>query len=395
VASAGSYYVHRALVHYYLGEHEEAGRYLAGVRRYLSGLTDNVLKRQWHVFLALNALKLYEKREGEKNKEALLAEITPFIEKIKTWAALGPLLKPYLAFLYAERERVLGDFKEARSLYLDAIAIAHEQKYTLLEGHLNECLGEFLLQAGQRTERVYFVEAARLYRKCRAERKELNLAAKYPDYFEEEKFLPLSAMDVEAASVRALPDLDFNYLIKSSLAISAEKDQDAMVRKIMTVALESSGAQHGCLVIGEDGNLLVRAETRATESATTPPVPDSHRALQKLEDSQDICKAIVRYVYRTGEHLILSSAAHEGPFKDNPEVQALQLRSVLRLPLTRQATTVGMLYLENQLSDAVFTAEKTQMTELLMLQASILLENARLTENLHRFTPSMMQKNEG
>ena len=60
IASAGSYYVHKALVHYYLGEHEQAQHYLLGVRKYLSGLTDNVLKRQWHVFQVLNALKLYE-----------------------------------------------------------------------------------------------------------------------------------------------------------------------------------------------------------------------------------------------------------------------------------------------------------------------------------------------
>jgi hypothetical protein len=50
IASAGSYYVHLALVHYYLGEHERAEEALVKVERYLSGLTDNVLKRQWHVF---------------------------------------------------------------------------------------------------------------------------------------------------------------------------------------------------------------------------------------------------------------------------------------------------------------------------------------------------------
>lgn len=384
IASAGSYYVHRALVHYYLGEHEEAGRYLAGVRRYLSGLTDNVLKRQWHVFLVLNALKLYERQGQQKDEQALLAQITPLIEKIERWAAFGPLLKPYLAFLYAERERVLGDFKEARGLYLDAINLAHAQRYTLLEGHLNESLGEFLLQAGQRNERVYLVEAARLYRKCRAERKELNLVSRYPDYFEEEKLQTSTTVDLETAPARTLPNLDFNYLIKSSLAISAEKNQDAMVRKIMTVALESSGAQHGCLILDEEGELVVRAETRAGEAADALAGAEAH-ASPKLEDTRDVCKAIVRYVYRTGERVMLDSAAQEGSFKDNMEVQALQLRSVLCLPLRRQAETVGMLYLENSLSDGVFTAEKSQMTELLMLQAAILLENARLAEGLDRF----------
>jgi hypothetical protein len=50
-----------------MGEHEQAQRYFAGVRRYLSGLTDNVLKRQWNVFLALNLLKLHESGAGPRS----------------------------------------------------------------------------------------------------------------------------------------------------------------------------------------------------------------------------------------------------------------------------------------------------------------------------------------
>jgi GAF domain-containing protein len=43
---------------------------------------------------------------------------------------------------------------------------------------------------------------------------------------------------------------------------------------------------------------------------------------------------------------------------------------------------IGILYLENRLSDSVFTVEKTQMTELLTSQAAISLENARLVAEL-------------
>jgi predicted ATPase/tRNA A-37 threonylcarbamoyl transferase component Bud32 len=132
IASAGSYYVHMALAHYYFGEYEETEKYLVGVRKYLSGLTDNVLKRQWHVFRVLNSLKLYERDPGFKSEQELLTEIQPNIKKVETWAGLGPLLKPYLAFIYAELERVTGEFKEARSLYLDAIEAAHKQNYTFL-----------------------------------------------------------------------------------------------------------------------------------------------------------------------------------------------------------------------------------------------------------------------
>ncbi|MBI2934605.1 MAG: AAA family ATPase [Chloroflexi bacterium] len=376
IASAGSFCVHMALAHYYFGEHEKAREYLAGVRKYLSGLTDNVLKRQWHVFLVLNALKLHELGTGFQDEAQLQAEIQPLIRKIETWAGLGPLLKPYLAFLRAEVARVAGNFKEARSLYLDAINVAHEQKYTFLEGHLNECLGELLLKGGQCSERVYFAEAARLYKKCHAERKEISLIEKYPEYFEEEK--PSYQFEDTPQASYTLPDLDIDYLMKSSLAISAEIELDALLKKIMNVVIESSAAQHGYLLIEYDGNLFVRAESHITEKQAA-------RTLnQKLEDTADICKAIVRYVYRTGESVILNNASGEGVFKDNPEVQNMQLRSVLCLPVIKQSRMIGILYLENRLAKSVFTSAKTEMTELLTSQAAISLENSRLVEEMKK-----------
>lgn len=387
IASAGSYYVHRALTHYYFGEHQEAEGYLEGVRRYLSGLTDNVLKRQWHVFLVLNKLKLFDKGISYQNEDELLADIRPIIKRIEIWAALGPLLKPYLAFLYAEMERVTGSFKEARSLYMDALNIAHEHKYTLLEGHINECLGELLLQAGRCTQGIYFAEAARLYRKCHAERKEINLMEKYPEYFEEGK-RSIPPYEAESPASYTLPNLDVDYLMKSSLAISSEIEQDVLLKKIMDVVIESSGAQHGYLFIVEQADLFVCAESHVGEKQAIRTVK------QKLEDAEGICKAIVRYVYRTGERLILSSAAQEGMFKDNPEVQHTQLRSVLCLPVTKQSKMIGVLYLENRLSDAVFTPEKTQMTELLTSQAAISLDNARLVEGMKQVEEALRRSKE-
>ena len=64
-ASAGSYYINLALTHYYLGEHTEAEKYLSGARKYLTGLTDNVLKRQWHVFVVLTPETLRKGQAAE------------------------------------------------------------------------------------------------------------------------------------------------------------------------------------------------------------------------------------------------------------------------------------------------------------------------------------------
>ncbi|MBI4303370.1 MAG: AAA family ATPase [Chloroflexi bacterium] len=386
VASAGSYFVHMGLAHYYCGEHEKAQEYLETVKKYLTGLTDNVLKRQWHVFLVLNALKLYEKGVRFRNEQELMAEIQPIIKKVEMWASLGPLLRPYLAFLYAELERVTGaplsrkgqgaSFREARSLYLDALNAAHEQRYTFLEGYINECLGELLRQEGQTSERIYFVEAARLYKKCHAERKEISLVERYPEYFEEEK-TPYTQYEAESSDSK-LPNLDIDYLMKSSLAISAEIEQDTLLKKIMDVVIEGSGAQHGYLLIEDKGSLFVRVESHITGKQAARTLD------QKLDEAEGICKAIVRYVYRTGERVILNNACQEGLFKDNAEVQSMQLSSVLCLPVIKQSKMIGILYLENRLSDSVFTPEKTQMTELLTSQAAISIENARLMEDMKK-----------
>ncbi len=377
VASAGSYYVHMALACYYSGEFEKAREYLLEVRHYLSGLTDNVLKRQWHVFRVLNALKLYERGTEYGDEEELLAELKPLIERVETWAGLGPLLKPYLAFLHAELERVTGNPGAARSLYLDAIDSAHRHDYTFLEGHINECFGELLLQSGMCTEKIYFVEAARLYKKCGAGRKEAGLIERHPEYFEEDR-RALPHYEMEPFATYALPDIDIDYLMKSSLAISAEIEYDALLKKIMNVVIESSGAQHGYLLIEEGGSLFIRAESHVTEKHTILPSD------RQLEDAEDLCKAIVRYVYRTHEKVILNNASEEGEFKDNPEVQKMCLCSVLCLPVVRQSVLIGVLYLENRLHDSVFTSGKTQITELLMSQAAISLENSRLVEEMKR-----------
>jgi len=190
---------------------------------------------------------------------------------------------------------------------------------------------------------------------------------KKPDY---------SQVEVGSASY-TLPNLDINYLMKSSLALAAEMEQDALLKKIMNVVIECSGAQHGYLMIEDAGSLFVRAESHIGEKQV-------QTVNQKLEDAPNICKAIARYVYRSRERVILDHACQEGMFKDNPEVQEMQLQSVLCLPVIKQSRMIGIMYLENRLANSVFTLEKTQMTDLIMSQAAISLENSRLVEDMKK-----------
>jgi two-component system NtrC family sensor kinase len=59
--------------------------------------------------------------------------------------------------------------------------------------------------------------------------------------------------------------------------------------------------------------------------------------------------------------------------------------------LIKQAQLMGILYLENRLSDSVFTSEKARMTELLTAQVGISLENARLVDKMRRAEETLQQ----
>jgi PAS domain S-box-containing protein len=67
---------------------------------------------------------------------------------------------------------------------------------------------------------------------------------------------------------------------------------------------------------------------------------------------------------------------------DRHNICQKQARSVLCLPLVKQAKLIGVLYLENKLASHVFTPARISVLELLASQAAISLENARLYNDL-------------
>jgi signal transduction histidine kinase/serine/threonine protein kinase len=384
VASAGSYFVHLSLCSFYYGRYEEAAGYLDEVKRYLTGMTDNVLKRQWYVFQALNALRLY-RQQPDGSLQALADNLKVWIEPVETWATLGPLLKPYLALYHAEWACCFADFDTAVARYIDAIEAARLQGYTFLEGFANESLGEWLAATGRQSIDIYWREAMRLYQRCGAQGKQIQLRERHPSAFEDAEDMDLPAsLDFQQESI--LPNLDMDYIAKSALALSAEIDQEKLLKKVMSVVLQSSGAQHGYLLIQENNVWIVHAVGHMMEQLN---LETRHHPLGDLEN---LCQGIVHYVSRTRKMVVLADAQQSPEFRHLPEIIALGVRSLLCLPLLRQGELVGVLYLENRLAPGVFTPNKVRDTELLSLQAAISLENARLIAEIARFNTELEQR---
>jgi predicted ATPase/C4-dicarboxylate-specific signal transduction histidine kinase len=377
VAATGSYFSLLGFAQYYLGDYSSAALSLKTVENYLHGLTDNVLKRLWYVFRILNLLR------SEADDARIDAEITPLLAQLEVWGQLGPLLKPYLMFIHAELANRQGQYRDARNLYLDAIALSLAQNYGLLTGHLYEALADLMLKHGLGDAELYYGEARRHYRLCRADAKNNRLHERH-QYVSPETGARIAKAQPAPTT---LPSLDISYLMKSALALSAEIDLTQLMQKIMAVVLESSAAQHGYLLIKQNDQLLVAAEQHVGKKRTI------HKHYYSLNKVRGICHAIVNYVQRTHEKVVLSDACSEGEFQNAPEVVAFGLRSVLCLPVIKQSELIGLLYLENRLSEGVFTPEKISMTELLTAQAAISLENARLLEQT-RHAYKQLQENQ-
>ena len=87
---------------------------------------------------------------------------------------------------------------------------------------------------------------------------------------------------------------------------------------------------------------------------------------------------ILEQVIRTQSQVILDDARGRNAFAGDEYIGCKQARSLLCLPLLKQAELIGVLYLENSLASHVFTPARIAVLKLLASQAAIALENARL-----------------
>ncbi len=146
----------------------------------------------------------------------------------------------------------------------------------------------------------------------------------------------------------------------------------------MNIVIEAAGAQKGFLILQSKNMLMMRAEARVDHDVS--PVLKS----VPVEDCSELSHAIINYVSRTMESLVLNDAVREGAFTADPYVVSNKPKSILCTPLIHQGKITGMLYLENNLATHTFTPERLEILRVLCSQAAISLENAQLYERMEQ-----------
>ena len=143
--------------------------------------------------------------------------------------------------------------------------------------------------------------------------------------------------------------LDLATVVKTSQAVFGEIVLEKLIQTLMMIALEHSGADRGLLILPRGDEL--RIEAVATTGRDTVEV----LLRQTVVTPSELPESVLHFVIRTQESVVLDDASAPNQFSADEYIRQTHARSVLCLPLVKQAKLIGVLYLENHLTPQVFT----------------------------------------
>jgi PAS domain S-box-containing protein len=257
-------------------------------------------------------------------------------------------------------------------LYEAAIQSARDNGFVQNEGVAHEVAARFYAARGvDSVSHTYLWNARHCYFRWGALGKVRQLDQHYP------RLAKATAPFLPAATIGTpVEQLDVGALVAASQALSGEIVLDRLVEALMTLALQHAGAERGMLILHLGDTLQIEAEARI-ERHTVEVI-----RRQETVTARHLPESLLHTVIRTQESVILNDASAQNPFSMDEYIRQKRPRSVLCLPLVKQAQLVGVLYLENNLASYVFTPARISLLKLLSSQAAISLENARLYRDL-------------
>jgi PAS domain S-box-containing protein len=174
----------------------------------------------------------------------------------------------------------------------------------------------------------------------------------------------------------SLEQLELATVVKALQAVSREIDLGKLIETLIVIAVECAGAERGVLLLPRAQDYEIAAEAVTSDDKIQVFLAYTFTTVPEFPE------AVIHYVIRTRERVILDDASIDSPFSRDDYVRTRRLRSVLCLPLVKLGALTGILYLENNLAPRVFNLRRLAVLELLAGQAAISLENARLYADL-------------
>jgi predicted ATPase/signal transduction histidine kinase/CheY-like chemotaxis protein/tRNA A-37 threonylcarbamoyl transferase component Bud32 len=349
-------YINKLQLYYFFDQYSQAVENSKLAEPYLETTVGIYIMPIYYFYSSLSMLANYSNVTASEQKQ-FLKKIAKYQKKMKNWANHAPmnfLHKYYL--IEAECARVLGNYKNAREFYDQAIAFAQQNDFLSEEAIAHELAAKFYLSKGlEKFAKLCLRDAYHKYQQWGAKAKVKHFEQQYSQYFSKKSYDKLQHSIELTTSSQQTALLDLTSIMKASQTLSEEIVLSHLLKKMMQIVIENAGAETGFLLLPQQDKWFIQAsEVKVLQSIV-------------IEECDEIPLDLINYVIRTQEHII----------KHNP-------KSILCLPLVNQNKLTGILYLENNLIEAAFTAERLEVLKMLSAQLAISLENSLLYENLEQ-----------
>ncbi|MBU1219497.1 sigma 54-interacting transcriptional regulator [Myxococcota bacterium] len=181
----------------------------------------------------------------------------------------------------------------------------------------------------------------------------------------------LEFIDKEEKEVEKEPSREDDYrkLFDISKRILDDYDLDRLLQNLMDAVVDITGADKGFLILLEGDRMEIKVARNLNKENIA-------QAVSQVSDS------IISRVIRTKMPLIVSDALHHEEFANAQSVMALNLNSVMCVPLLDRGNLMGLIYVGNSNIKGLFVRHTLEMLTVFASLASLVVRNALLLNEL-------------
>ena len=362
-------YLLRGECFFLYGDLRNAATFLAKAGELAWSVPAHVNLSDYRLYAALTAT---QSSADTVDQSQTLGSVSEHRERFVTWAALNPAtFRNKLALIDAELARVRGDDLAAMKFYEQSASAAASEGFVHEQALAHELASRHARSVGLESIAAHHARLAySCYRRWGADGKLRQLEAQFS------LLLTELSRGSPGQVFRGQEHLDLSVAMRTAQALSEEIALDQLIKALMKSMIVHAGAQYGVLLLMRNDEARIEATGRVIEDIVIVDVgvatpTDDHVPL-----------SILHTVVRTRKSASFGDANSQALPLHAASLALHPARSLLCLPFLRQGVLVGVLYLENNLAQGVFTPGKIAMLEVLAPQAANSLEAARLYAEL-------------
>ncbi len=174
----------------------------------------------------------------------------------------------------------------------------------------------------------------------------------------------MESFEAQHGNLLALADI--GQVINSSLEL------DEVLRIVMDNIVHLTRAERGFLMLRNEKGEMV---TRVARNWEQESIKSSEAATSRT---------IVQRVIESGEPIITTNAQEDQRFSGQESIVALNLRSILCVPLKVKNELIGVIYADNRIRTGIFAETEKDLLVAFSNQAGVAIENARLFSSLRQ-----------